>query len=172
MISLDKAKELLEQQDGVDGVEVCKDKYLQAQFANRVNPQEPHVLIVHPLTEKLTLRVLVPNISKVRSGASELFRVLQDLNYRLLIGKIGTDGRDGEVAFEINHPCQDGDVTDPSPEVFARLIEVAIETARDVHLTATHVGMTESGVPADVARKFIEQFREQEKEDGDDEETL
>ena len=172
MITLNTAKEMLTQQDGVKGVEICRDQYVQAQFANRVNPQEPHVLVAHPLTEKLVLRVLVPNISRVRSGSSELFRVLQDINYRLLIGKIGTDGRDGEVVFEINHPCQDGDVADPSPEVFARLIEVAIETTRDVYLTTTHVGMTDAGVPADVARKFIEQFRDKKDEEGDDEDTL
>ncbi len=171
MITLSQSKELLEQQTGVDGIEVCKDQYLRAHFANRVNPKEPHDLIVHPIHERLALKILVPSISKVRSGNSELFRVLQDINYTLLFGKVGTDSRDGEVMFEINHPCQDSGAADPSPEVFARLIEVAIATTHDVHLTATHVGMVDAGVPADVAKKFVEQFREKNLE-SDDHETL
>jgi hypothetical protein len=46
---------------------------------------------------------------------------------------------------------------------------MAIETTRDVHLTATHAGMVEAGVPSDVAARFVEQFRQQESEsDGED----
>lgn len=117
------------------------------------------------------MRVHVPSIAKVRSKGSDLLPVLQEMNYGLLLGKIGTDGRDGEIAFEINHACRDGGVEDPSAEVFVRLIEAAIETSREVHLTATHVGMVEAGVPADVAKKFVEQFRQKEAED-EPEETL
>lgn len=171
MITKDMCKELLAKQDGVKDVEVCKDQYLRARFANRINPAEPHDLIVHPMEDRLALKILVPSITKVRSANSELFRVLQDINFRLLIGKVGTDARDGEVMFEINHACQDGNVADPGPEVFARLIQIAIETTHDVHLTATHVGMVEAGVPADVAKKFVEQFRGSVA-DGEDEETL
>ncbi len=160
MEKLETMRDLLTQQDEVDGVEVVKDQYLRANFANRINPKEPHNLIVHPILEKLILRVHVPGIAKVRSKGSDLLPVLQEMNYGLLLGKIGTDGRDGEIAFEINHACQDGGVADPSPEVFVRLVEAAIETARDVHLTATHVGMVDAGVPADAAKAFIEQFRE------------
>jgi hypothetical protein len=123
MITLSKCRELLEQQEGVMDIEVCKDQYLRGHFANRVNPKEPHDLIVHPILEKLVVRVLVPGITKIRSNKSELFRILQDVNYNLLIGKVGTDAHDGEVMFEINHPCQDGETLDPSPVVFARLIE-------------------------------------------------
>lgn len=171
MITLAKCKELLEQQEGVADVEVCKEQYLRGHFTNPVNPKEPHDLIVHPIPEKLVVRVLVPGITKIRSSKSELFRILQDVNYNLLIGKVGTDAHDGEVMLEINHPCQDGETADPSPDVFARLVEMAIETARDVHLTVTHAGMVEAGVPSDVAARFVDQFRQQESE-GDGEDTL
>lgn len=171
MITRDTCKEWLEGQDDIEDVELCKDQYLRARFANRINPAEPHDLIVHPIEDRLVLKVLVPSISKVRSANSELFPVLQDINFRLLLGKVGTDGRDGEVTFEINHPCQDGNAVDPSPEVFARLIEAAIATTYDVHVTATHVGMVEAGVPAAVAKKFVEQFR-QVKAEGEECEAL
>lgn len=170
MITLATTKEMLTQQEEVRNIEICKDQYLQGHFPNQISPDEFHDLIVHPLLEKLVLRILVPGITKVQSANSELFRVLQGLNYGLLIGKVGTDPRDGEVMFEINHPCQDGDVVDPSAEVFARLIEAAIKTARDVHLTTTHVGMVEAGVPADVAKQFVDQFRQ--NSEGDEEDTL
>lgn len=171
MITLDQCKELLETQSGIADVEVCKDQYVRAQFANRVNPKEPHKLIIDPMQDKLVLRVLVPGIAEARSG-SGLHQVLQDINYRLLIGKVGTDMRDGDVSFEINHPCQDGTAQDPAPEVFARLIEVAIGTTLDVQLTTVHVGMMDAGIPSDVAKQFVDQFRSREKEEAQVEETL
>jgi len=170
MLTLEKCRELLTQQDGVAGVEVCRDAFVKGQFSNRINPDEPHDIVVHPIEEKQVLKVVVPHIAKVKSG-SELYRVLSHLTYDMLLGKVGVD-QDGEVRFEINHACRDGADVDPTPEVFARLIEVAMDMTNHVVLLATHVGMVEAGVPEDVARKFIEQFREQEKEDGDDEETL
>ncbi len=150
MITKDTCKELLEKQDGIEEIELYKGQYLRARFANRINPAEPHVLVVDPIENRLALKIRVPEIAQVRSPNSELPRILQDINYRLLIGKVGTDARDGEVMFEINHACQDGGAADPSPEVFARLVGTAIETTHEVHLMATHVGMVEAGVPAEV----------------------
>ena len=76
------------------------------------------------------------------------------------------------MSFEINHPCQDGTAQDPAPEVFARLIEVAIGTTLDVQLTTVHVGMMDAGIPSDVAKQFVDQFRSREKEEAQVEETL
>ncbi|MCG3131531.1 MAG: hypothetical protein FLDDKLPJ_02327 [Phycisphaerae bacterium] len=171
MITKDTCKELLEKQDGIEEIELYKGQYLRARFANRINPAEPHVLVVDPIENRLALKIRVPEIAQVRSPNSELPRILQDINYRLLIGKVGTDARDGEVMFEINHACQDGGAADPSPEVFARLVGTAIETTHEVHLMATHVGMVEAGVPAEVAKKFMDQFRQPVPE-AEDEETL
>ena len=46
MKTLDKCKEFLEQQDGVDRVEVVRDEFLHARFASCLNPTEPHDFIV------------------------------------------------------------------------------------------------------------------------------
>ena len=170
MITIDKVKELLDQQDGVEGVEVCRNEFIKGQFLNRINADEPHGIVVHPVEEKQVLKVVVPHVAKVKSGG-DLYRVLSHLTYDMLLGKVGVD-QDGEVRFDISHACRDGADIDPPPEVFARLVEVAMDMTNHIVLLATHVGMVEAGVPEDVARKFIEQFREQEKEDGDDEETL
>lgn len=51
MEKLEKFRDLLTQQDEVDDVEVVKDQYLRASFANRINPKEPHSLVVHPIAE-------------------------------------------------------------------------------------------------------------------------
>ena len=171
MITLDQTRELLEQQDGIEGVEVCRNEFVRARFLNKINPKEPHELAVDPIQDRLVLRFHV-SITKNRSGNTELSRVLQNFNYDLLIGKVGTDVRDGEVTFVVNHPCRDGDADDPAPEVFARLVDVVVNATHKVALLATHVGMIEAGVPKGVAQQFIEQFQEQEKQDGDDEETL
>jgi len=171
MITLDKCRGLLEQQEGIEAVEVARNEFVRARFANRVDPNSPHNLVVHPIEEKQALKIVVPEIAKVKSG-SELFRVLSHLNYDVLVGKVGVDSHDGEVRVEVVHPCRDGAEEDPSPEVFARLVEVAIGLTHDMVMLATHVGMVEAGVPEDVARKFIEQFRGEGKESGADEETL
>jgi len=172
MITLERAAELLRQQQGVETVEVCQREYLRACFPNRINPDNPHTLIVHPIREELALKVLVPEITKLRSRGSDLFRVLQNLNYALRIGKVGTDARNGDVVFEINHPCCDGNVQDPSPEVFARLVEAARRVTHDVVLLATHVGMVEAGVPEDIASKVVKQLQPQDECDADDAASL
>ncbi len=171
MITMEMCKELLESQEEIERVEVSKDEYVRGRFANPLDPKEPHDLVVHPITEKLVLRVLVPNITKLRSGNSNLFRVLQDLNYRMLIGKVGTDARDGEVMVEINHPCQDGQMEDPPPDVFARIVRAAMSTARNVQLMAAQVAMVESGVPSEVAKQFMTRFQEGE-DDGEGQDML
>jgi hypothetical protein len=76
------------------------------------------------------------------------------------------------MAFEINHPCVDGNNPDPAPEVFARLIEAAMNITNHVAIIATHVGMVEAGVPEGVARQFVEQFKAQEEQDTESEDSL
>lgn len=170
MISLDKAKVLLEQQEGVADIEVRKDAYLLARFPNKVDPGEPHHLVVHPVEEKQILKVVVPSIAEIRSG-NAVSRVLANLNFDMLLGKVGMD-EEGEVRFEINQACRDGEMDDPSPEIFARLIEVAVEMATEVTFVVTEVGMVEAGVPKDVARGFVKQLRQQDEEAGEEQDTL
>jgi len=171
MISLEKAKEMLEHQGGVENIEVCKDEWVLARFANRLNPEKPHNLVVHPIREQLIMKIRVPAISTIKHN-TEFTRVLANVNYDLVLGKAGVDSRDGEVMFEINHPCQDGDAEDPGPEVFARLVEAAMETARDVTLLATHVGMVEAGVPEEVVKRFLKQFQDEDEDEAEETDTL
>jgi hypothetical protein len=171
MITLYQCKDFLEDQENVEGIEVCNDTYLRARFANALNPKAPHTLIVHPMTRDLMLRVFVPKIAKLCSANSELLGMLQDANYHLSAGRIGTDARDGEVVVEIVHLCQDGEVVDPSLDVFTRMIKAAMSIGRDVHLTAAQVAMVESGVPVDAAKQFVSQFCQRET-DGDGQDML
>ncbi len=169
MKTLDKCKELLERQEGVDHVEVVRDEFLHAKFASRLNPKEPHDLVVHPVAEKQVLKVVVPHLAKAKSDG-ELFRVLSHLNYDMLLGKVGVE-QDGEVRFEVNHACVDGTEDDPGQEVFARMVEIAMDTAHHVVMLATYWGMVDAGVPESVAKQFVDQFR-QEKPEDDGEDTL
>ena len=169
MVTLEKCRELLERQDGVEQVEAVRDEFVHAQFANRLNPKEPHDLVVHPVTEKQVLRVFVPHLAKAKSGG-ELFRVLSRLNYDMLLGNVGVD-QDGEVRFEVAQACADGAVEDPSQEVFARLVETAMDMAHHVVVLTTYWGMVDAGVPEAVAKQFVDQFRQTNSED-DGEDTL
>lgn len=172
MISLEDCKVLLEQQEGIEDTEVCEGAYVRGYFANRLNPSERDKVVVEPLPKRAVLSVRVPDIGAARSPKSELFRVLQDINYRLALGSIGTDDRDGEVSFVINHPCRDDGEADPTPEVFARLIRVAIHSAHDIRMMATHVAMVESGVSEAVARKVLEQVVASSNGEDENEEML
>ena len=169
MKTLDKCKELLEQQEGVEQVEVVRDEFLHAKFASRLNPKEPHDLVVHPVAEKQALKVVVPHLARAKSNG-ELFRVLSHLNYDMLLGRVGVD-QDGEVRFEICHACVDGAEDDPGHEVFARLVETAMDMAHHVVMLTTYWGMVDAGVPEAVAKQFVDQFR-QEKPEADGEDTL
>lgn len=95
MKTLDKCRELLEPREGVEQVEVIRDEFLHARFASRLNPKEPHDLVVHPVTEKQVLKVVVPHLAKAKVNG-ELLRVLSHLNYDTLLGKVGVD-QDGWV---------------------------------------------------------------------------
>jgi hypothetical protein len=154
MLTLERCKALLEEQDEVAGVEECEGEWLRGEFPNPLQPDRPRTLIVHPILGRLILKVRVPAIAQARRSAG-LAGILADFNYRQTIGKVGVDKQDGEVMFEINHACQDGDTEDPSPDVFARLIEAAVETSKRLTVMVTFVGMVEAGVPQDVARRFV-----------------
>lgn len=170
MGSLERCKEMLMQQHGVEGVKIYPDGFVRGRFSNRTSPEKPHNIVVHPLEEELVIKVVVPHIARVKTGSS-LYRFLSHLTYDLLLGKVGVDP-DGEVRVDVSHACRDTTDVDPSPEVFARLVEVAMDVTNHTLLLATHAGMVEAGVPKDAALKFVEQLREQGTQEIDDEETL
>jgi hypothetical protein len=157
MITVNLACEMLKQQAGISDVETCDNEFLQAYFANPVNPKKPFALIVHPIPEKLVLRVHVLAIAKVRPDAS-VMRLLSFLNHDLLLGRAGVDHRDGEIVVQINHPCRDGAADDPSLEIFARLVEGAMRAAREVSILVLRAGMRDSGVPNETAERLVDQL--------------
>jgi hypothetical protein len=157
MLKVEQTKDWVGRIDGVGDIEICENEFVRASFSNRLNPKQPHILIVHPIDAELVLRVRVLQLAKVQAG-SELPRLVAHENYGLALGKVGISSGDGELMFEINHPCRNGDSEDPSPEVFARLVKQAMTEANRLALLATHVGMIEAGVPQEVARQFMAQF--------------
>ena len=170
MITVEKAAELLKASEArVSDVEVEDRGYVSARFANLVDPENPYQLVVHPIVERLALKILVMHIAEIRTD-SALMKHIAKMNYRLIYGCIGVDS-DGEVNFEINHACQDTDVEDPAPEVFGRLLDAARSTVDEVGKLIVHAGMVDAGVPANLARKIMrEHFPDKEEES--DTETL
>ena len=148
MITLERCKELLEHEDGLEQVEVCGSGFVRAKFTNRMDPTEPHDLVLHPVEEKQVLKVVVPHIARAKSNV-ELYRVLSHLNYDMLLGKVGVD-QDGEVRLEVNQACRDGAEEDPGRDVFARLVELAMDTTQKVAVLVTYWGMLSAGVPEPV----------------------
>lgn len=163
MLAVEQAAQLLQRQEGVEQIEVVRNEFLHATFANHLNPKDPHDLVIHPVAEKQVLKVVVPHLAKAKSNG-ELFRVLSHLNYDMLLGKVGVD-QDGEVRFEINHACVDGAEDDPGQEVFSRLVETAMDMTHHVVMLTTYWGMVDAGVPEAVAKQFVDQFRQKQSED-------
>jgi len=167
MISVQKAADLLKGiGNGITDVEVDERGFVKAQFPNRLGT--PHVLVVHPIAERLALKIRVPEVAKIHRD-SQAIRLLGKLNYDILYGCVGID-LDGEVMVEVNHPCQDGEVEDPSPEVFARLVEAVQETVCVASKMILHAQMVEGGASESVARQLIAKLFDDGSEA--DEETL
>ena len=152
MTTVQKAAENLRNMgNGITDAEVDERGFVKAQFPNPLGT--PYELFVHPIPERLTLRIRVPEVAKVHRD-SEVIRLLGKLNFDILYGCVGID-LDGEVMVEVNHPCQDGEVEDPSPEVFARLVEAVLETVRVASKMILHAQMVEGGASDAVARQLI-----------------
>ena len=167
MITAQKTAELLKDiGNGITDVEVDERGFVKAQFPNRLGT--PHVLVVHPIAERLVLKLRVPQVAKVHRD-SEVIGLLGKLNYDILYGCVGID-LDGEVMIEVNHPCQDGDTEDPSPEIFARLVEAVQDTVRAASKMILHAQMVEGGASEGVARQLITALFDDENEA--DDETL
>lgn len=159
MKTLEKCRDLLTQQPGVERVQIFNNEFVHAAFANRINPGQQHALIIHPVPGKKVLKVCVPHIAKITHGG-EVFRFLCHLNYDTLVGKVGVD-TDGEVRFEINHPCLDGTHDDPPEEIFARLVDTAMYMANRVVFLITLCAMMDAGVPRTLVEGFARQFGDQ-----------
>jgi len=159
MITMERAAELLtaydKNEEHISDVRVVDDQYVSADLSNALSPSQPFRLIVHPVKETLMLKIRVPNIAKIRMD-SAIVRVIANRNYQLVFGCIGIDRDDGEVMIEINHAVVDGEVQDPPPELFTRLLDAVRETVTDVSRTILHVGMIEAGIPEDLAAKIME----------------
>jgi len=167
MITAQKAADLLKNNSNdITEVEVDERGFVKAQMPNRLGA--PYVLVVHPIAERLVLKIRVPEVAKVHRE-SEAIRLLGKINYDILYGCVGID-LDGEVMIEINHPCQDGDVEDPPPEVFARLVEAVQDTVRVASKMILHAQMVEGGASESVARQVITQLFDDGSEA--DDETL
>ena len=167
MITTQKTAELLKDiGNGITEVEVDERGFVKAQFPNRLGT--PHVLVVHPIAERLVLKLRVPEVAKVHRD-SEAIRLLGKLNYDILYGCVGID-LDGEVMIEINHPCQDGEVEDPSPEVFGRIVEAVQDTVCVASKMILHAQMVEGGASESVARQVVTKLFDDGNEA--DEETL
>ena len=166
MITCEKTVEWLKAYGGkVSDVEVDERGYVRAKLANRIAPDAPHTLIVHPIKERLVQKILVPQIAQI-SRSADVMRLIGRVNYDILFGCIGVD-QDGEVLFNINHACQDGEVMDPTEEVFRRLLDATCETVSMLDRLLLHASMVEAGVPRPVAEKIMKaQFPEEPEAKG------
>jgi len=170
MITLEKAKGYVKAEtDTFSHIEVDERGFLHAHL------QHPSsldlTLIVHPADDALILRVRAQNIGQIDLGRQHE-RVLRRLNATLLLGRIAIDD-DGDVFFEINHPCLDGGADDPGPEVFERLLRAAARTARDIARIVMALRLKDARLPQDMAEKLLaETFGEVDDDQDDSEETL
>ena len=168
MLTTEKAAEWLKAYgDKIAAVAIDEGGYVRANLANRIDPDKPHKMIVHPIKERLVLKIRVPQISEI-SRSADVMRLIGRVNYDILLGCIGVD-QDGEVMFEINHACQDGEAMDPDEEIFRRLIDATCETVATASRLLLHASMVEAGVPRSVAEKVMETHFAEEPEEKDGE---
>jgi len=146
--------------------------FVRGKLPNRIDQEDPHNIIVHPIHERLVLRVIVPQIATLKSVGKALF-LIGKINYDLVLGCVGVDG-DGEVKFEVNHPCQDGEVADPDEEIFKRLIDATCETVDEVSRVVLLATLREAGVSKELADNIVKQHfsDDDDKDDTADGESL
>lgn len=157
MLTTAKAAEWLKAYgDKITDVEVDDERgFVRGKLPNRIDADDPHNIIVHPIHERLVLRVIVPQIAKLKSVGEPLF-LIGKINYDLVLGCVGVDG-DGEVKFEVNHPCRDGEVADPDDEIFKRLIDATCETVDEVSRVVLLATLREAGVSKELADNIVKQ---------------
>lgn len=173
MITVQKAAEWLKAYGGkISDVQVDERGYVRAKLPNRIASDEPHNIIVHPIHEQLVLRVMVPQVAKLKNVGEAHF-MIGKMNYRLILGCVGVDG-DGEVNFAIHHPSRDGQAEDPDQEVFKRLIDATCESVDEVSRIVVLATLHEAGVSKELAANIVKQQfgGEKEKNDAAEDESL
>jgi len=166
MITTEQISEILKnRKDGITEAEIKPRGYVGAKLANHVDANQPYVLVVHPLKERLTLRVWVSPITKL-SSESSLFRNLTRANTRLNCGCVGMENN-GAVTFQINHLCDDID-DEPSAEIVDRLLDESIEAVRWIERIVLFGAMVESGVPRNRADKIVDDLLGKDEDQEDD----
>jgi hypothetical protein len=171
MITIEKTTEITKAYGkGIEIAKVDKRGFVHAKLPNPIDPSSPLTLILHPIEETLTFRVIVPVLGRVRDG-SPLNAILMSLNSALDFGCIVTDPRDGDISFVINLPCRDGAEVDPDPEILSRLLDTTCETVKTASRIILRVQLREAGVPEEVAANIIKTHFPNEDE-GTEEETL
>ena len=166
MLTTAKAAEWLKAYGGkITDIKIDEERgFVRAKFPNRIDADDPHDIIVHPIRDRLVLRVIVPQIAKLKSVGEGLF-LIGKINYNLILGCVGVDG-DGEVKFEVNHPCRDGEVEDPDEEIFKRLLDATCETVGEVSRVVLLATLREAGVSAELAESIVKQhFTDDEEKD-------
>ena len=168
MLTTATAAEWLKAYGGkITEIEVDEERgFVRGKFPNRVDADDPHNIVVHPMHERLVLRVIVPQIAKLKSIGEGLF-LIGKMNYDLILGCVGVDG-DGEVKFEINHPCRDGEVADPDQEIFKRLLDATCETVDEVSRVVLLATLREAGVSKELAENIVKQHFTNDDEKDDD----
>lgn len=152
MITLEKAKGYVEAEaDTFSDIEVDERGYLRARLQHPASLDI--TLILHPVDDALLLRVRAQNIGQIELGQPHE-QVLRHVNAALVLGRVAIDN-DGEVYFEINHPCLDGGTDDPGPEIFERLLRAATTTARDVARIVMSMRLQDARLPQDMVEKLL-----------------
>lgn len=173
MITLEPIAEILKNRNGeITEVEIDPQGYMRGRLANKVDPARPYLLIIHPMIERLILRVCVLRITRVHPGG-RLVRALADVNPKLPCGCVGLDDND-EVLYQINHVCTGGD-DDPPAAVLERLLDETMRAVRGIEKTSLFYSMLDAGVPRTRAEGMMQTLFPKDKEqelDSEANETL
>jgi hypothetical protein len=163
MITTEEIAEILKnRKDGISETEITPHGHVEAQLVNRVDTNKSYGLVVHPIKEKLILRVWVSPIARIRRD-SNIFRSLTKVNFGLRCGCVGTQDN-GSVTFQINHICTEAD-KEPSPEIIERLLDESIEAVQLIEEVVLYGAMVESGVPRDRADQIVKNLLGNDQKD-------
>lgn len=96
---------------------------------------EGHAMVIDPVVEKQCLTFSVPNVASAPPDGtasdrlSGLLTTMGYFNYALFLGSWGYDPRDGEVAFKLGIPIDDGKLSFEEFEHCLRVAIIAVEAS-------------------------------------------
>jgi hypothetical protein len=118
-----------------------------------IDPDQPYTLAVRPIEEKLMLNVSVYPIMKIRRNI-DTFRMLLNLNFRLLSCGSASVKTNGEVILKIGYPCEDCD-SSPSPWMVFGLLDECFKELRMVEHFLLWATMIDAGISPEQARQTV-----------------